>query len=75
MPGLAQAVVFAVAAYAASGLIFAVAFVSLAVQRIDAAARGAGWVFRILIIPGCAALWPLMLYRWIAHLRKGRTIP
>ena len=51
--------------YFALGLIFALAFVFRGVQRIDAAAKGASVGFRLLILPGCAALWPLLTWRWI----------
>lgn len=50
--------------YAVVGLIFAVAFVSFGVQRVDASARGAGIGFRVIILPGVAALWPLLLRKW-----------
>ena len=51
--------------YAVAGLMFSVAFVSFGVQRVDAAARGAGAGFRLLILPGAAALWPLLLRKWM----------
>jgi hypothetical protein len=50
--------------YAAIGLVFAVVFVFAGVGRIDESAKGAPLTFRLLIIPGVAALWPLMLMRW-----------
>jgi len=50
--------------YMAVGFVFAVAFVLFGVQRIDPAARGGTWGFRLMILPGAAALWPLMLRRW-----------
>lgn len=53
------------AAYVAFGLVFAVAFVTAGVQRIDAEARGAGAGFRLLIFPGSVAFWPLLLRRWL----------
>lgn len=55
-------------AYAALGLLFALVFVTMGVQRIDAAARGVGLGFRLLILPGATALWPWLLVRL---LRKG----
>jgi len=58
-------------AYVAAGLAFAVAFVSAGVTRIDAEARGAGLGFRLLILPGSVAFWPLLLRRWLA----GRQPP
>jgi hypothetical protein len=51
--------------YAVAGLIVAVAFVSFGVQRVDAAARGAGIGFRVLILPGAIALWPVLLRKWV----------
>ena len=63
--GIAEGVVLAVGAYFAAGLVFAVAFITAGVQRVDPAARGASWGFRLLILPGAAALWPLLLARWV----------
>lgn len=50
--------------YLAAGLLFATAFVSSGVQRVDPAARGAGLGFRLLIFPGVVALWPWLAIRW-----------
>lgn len=58
--------------YAALGVVFAVTFVTRGVQRIDPIARGSGIVFRLLILPGSAAFWPLLLNRWI---RGDRDVP
>ena len=57
--------------YALLGLIFALAFVTIGVQRIDSQATGSSTGFRLLIFPGSAAFWPLLLRRWIA----GRNEP
>jgi hypothetical protein len=51
-------------AYLAIGLLFALAFAARGVERVDSAARGAGWGFRVLILPGAAALWPWLAVRW-----------
>ena len=51
-------------AYAAAGLFFGILFVFRGVQAIDPAAIGAGVGFRLIILPGCTALWPLLLVRW-----------
>lgn len=53
-------------AYAAVGLLFGVAFVARGVDRIDAGAHGAGWGFRLIVLPGAVAFWPLLLRRWLA---------
>ena len=54
----------AVAIYVALGLLFAVAFVTSGVARVDPAAQGATAGFRIVILPGVIALWPLLAARW-----------
>jgi len=52
--------------YLAMGAVFAMVFVARGVDRIDPMARGAGWGFRALIVPGSVLLWPLLLVRWAA---------
>ena len=61
---LAKAFVFALESYAGLGLIFAVPFVCIGVNRLDSEAKGSGVGFRLLILPGVAAFWPTFLYRW-----------
>ena len=69
---LARALLVIVVSYAAVGLLFAGIFVSSAgVTVVDHAARGSRWTFRVLILPGVAALWPIMLARWV---RAGRPM-
>jgi hypothetical protein len=60
----AKAITYTLAGYASLGLVFAVPFVWLGVQRLDSEAQGSGIGFRLLILPGVAAFWPLFLYRW-----------
>jgi len=60
----AKAIVYTLAVYAGLGLVFAVPFVWSGVQRLDSEARGSGMGFRLLILPGVAAFWPMFLYRW-----------
>jgi hypothetical protein len=62
---LAQAVVLLAETYLGLGVLFALAFVTLGVGVIDPAARGGTLGFRILIVPGSALLWPLLLRRWL----------
>jgi len=57
--------------YAIAGLVFALAFVTFGVNILDKQATGAGIGFRAIILPGVAALWPLLLYRWI----RGSGVP
>lgn len=62
---LAKAFVYVLETYAGLGLIFAVPFVLMGVQRLDSEAQGSGVGFRLLILPGVAAFWPVLLYRWV----------
>jgi len=57
--------------YLGIGLVFAIPFVLAGVQRMDSHARHGSWGFRLLILPGTMALWPLLLWRWI----KGASAP
>jgi hypothetical protein len=61
---LARWIVAALALYSGIGFVFALAFVSRGAGAIDPAAKHSGWAFRILILPGSAALWPLLAKRW-----------
>jgi hypothetical protein len=51
--------------YLACGFVFAVPFVLFGVKKIDPHAVHGSWGFRLLIIPGTMALWPLLLRRWL----------
>ncbi|GJM21606.1 MAG: hypothetical protein DHS20C15_15210 [Planctomycetota bacterium] len=57
--------------YVALGLLFALAFVIAGAQRIDPDARGGSWGFKLAVLPGVCALWPLLALRWA----RGRTSP
>ncbi len=58
--------------YLAVGLVIAIPFVARGVNCVDPAAAHAPARFRLLILPGCAALWPLMLVKWLrARARRG----
>ena len=50
--------------YLACGLLFAVPFALVGVSRIDPHAARGNWGFRLLILPGTMAFWPLLLRRW-----------
>lgn len=51
--------------YLIIGVLFALVFATIGVSRLDPAARGAGFGFRLLIVPGAAALWPVLALRWL----------
>ena len=67
----AKAIVYTLAIYAGLGLLFAMPFVCFGVQRLDSEAQGSGVGFRLLILPGVAAFWPMFLHRW----RRGMAEP
>ena len=61
----AEAFVAMLTWYAAAGVVFAIVFVARGVSRVDEHAAGAGLGFRLIILPGVAALWPFLLCRWM----------
>lgn len=61
---IAAWILWLAAAYLAAGVVFALAFLSRGIGRIDPAAHGARWGFRCLISSGVVALWPLLARRW-----------
>lgn len=67
---MASILVTAAGVYLAIGLLFAIAFAFRGCQRIDPAAEDGTLGFRILIVPGAAALWPLLLWRWVSGARE-----
>jgi len=71
---MAVAILSAFALYATIGALFGMSFVWRDVDRIDAAAHGARWTFRLLILPGVIAIWPLLAFRWRRAVRtRGRA--
>ena len=51
--------------YVLIGLLFAIGFVLVGVHRVDPIARGGSWGFRLIIVPGVVAFWPLLALRWV----------
>lgn len=69
--GTAELIVLVAGAYAGVGLLFAIVFVIAGARRIDPVAAGGTWGFRLLILPGAAALWPYLALRWA----RGASAP
>jgi hypothetical protein len=63
---LATWVVRLLLGYLAAGMVFAVPFVLRGVGAVDPVAAESTRGFRLIIVPGVIALWPLLLRRWIA---------
>ncbi len=69
---IAESIVTVVGAYIGCGIVFAFVFLAFGVGRVDPAAAGSSYGFRALILPGTAALWPLLAIRWA---RGGSSRP
>ena len=63
----AEAIAGGLAAYLALGLAFALVFVMRGAAAIDPAARSMPLAARLLIVPGAAVLWPLLLWKWFTQ--------
>lgn len=56
--------------YALAGSAFAVAFLWRGLPVVDSAGARATLAFRLLAAPGTAALWPVLLCKWVAAARR-----
>jgi hypothetical protein len=52
------------------GLLFGVPFIAVGVGRMDDAARESPITFRLVILPGTVAFWPLLAARWLKTYKK-----
>ena len=55
----------ALTVYTLAGVVFAVVFVGRGAGRVDPAAKGSPLGFKLLVLPGVAAVWPLLAWRWV----------
>jgi hypothetical protein len=67
---IATAFLILLGLYLACGFLFAVPFVLSGANRIDPHAAKGSWGFRLLIIPGAMAFWPLLLRRWLKGIHE-----
>jgi len=51
--------------YLAIGLVTAVVVLTKAMKAIDPSTKGSTVTFKLIILPGVVALWPLIVRRWI----------
>lgn len=68
---VAEVVLLLALAYVLCGLAVGVPFVFRDVDRVDEAARGTSLGFRLVILPGTVALWPLVAAKWIKAPQSG----
>ena len=62
---IAEKVLSVAGLYLAGGVAFAFAFFALGLRRVDEAAANGRLGFKLLILPGVVAIWPLLLWTWI----------
>ncbi len=55
----------AAAGWMGFGLLVALAFLAVGLPRVDPAGAGSSMLFRVLILPSCALLWPVIAWRWV----------
>jgi len=67
MEALALWLVRLVGLYLLVGFCFGLFFVIHGINRIDPSARSSGWGFRLIILPGVIALWPLLTSRMLRN--------
>lgn len=67
---IAELILWIALAYAACGLLVGLPFVLFGAEHIDPAVRGAPRMFRCVILPGAAVLWPVVLVKWLSTLKK-----
>ena len=59
--------------YLAAGFVFAVFFVWRGARQIDGMAKGISLQTRLLLLPGSAALWPVLLWKWLKARRANQS--
>lgn len=68
----ATTLVFICKAWLLTGLLIGLVFTLFVIDRIDSAARGS-YVFRLLLLPGLALLWPIVVWRSARLLRARES--
>ncbi|MCA9288373.1 MAG: hypothetical protein KDA05_07305 [Phycisphaerales bacterium] len=68
---LAITILLTLAGYAILGSVFAAWFLARGIVRIDPAASGSGLWFRLIILPGVIALWPVLVIK--ARAARGKA--
>jgi hypothetical protein len=58
--------------YVLLGLLFAILFIIKGVDKVDEGAHGGSIGFRLIILPGVMAFWPLLLQKWLRVLKHKR---
>jgi hypothetical protein len=68
---IAETILLICLLYMVCGLVIGIPFVIRGVERIDPAACGTSIAFRLLILPGSIALWPVIATKWWKAAKRG----
>lgn len=71
----AELFLLAFALYVLCGVVFAIVFIVRGLRTIDPAALTTGLWFKLTILPGCVALWPVLLVKWLRTARSRGMSP
>lgn len=56
--------------YLGAGLLFGLCFILWGIEKVDTGAAHSSAGFRIIILPGILAFWPVLLRKWIMETKK-----
>jgi len=66
---IAQIILLLALLYLVVGALFTPFFIAHGLHKIDEGTQGASLGFKIIIIPGCIMLWPVLLVKWRKKVR------
>jgi len=69
---IVNAILLACGVYIAIGVVFGLYFIFTGIARVDPAAAHTPISFRVLMLPGAAGLWPMLLLRVLRTSQSGR---
>ena len=67
-------ILVAVVVYVSLGALFTILFQIKGLHKIDEATHGSPIGFRLIIIPGCVLLWPVLLAKWIKSGNQNQSV-
>ena len=68
---IAVTLLILLAVFLVCGVLFTFFFIARGLEKIDEEAASSTWGFRMIIIPGCILLWPLLLRKWIKAVKPN----
>lgn len=70
---MASVVLGFAAGWIALGVLVALPFAFFGAPRVLDAAKGSSIAFRLMVLPGAALLWPLVIWKWVALARGAAS--